>query len=92
MDFKTLGTYALVVGTALLGFGGIFYALNQPMELSFNHYFLSGMGNIQAQEMVRKKETRDRNRPWAIKAMIAGGIVSVIGVGILLSAKSEPKK
>ncbi|MBI5197609.1 MAG: hypothetical protein HZA19_03265 [Nitrospirae bacterium] len=91
---KTLGAVIIAVGIFLLGAGDTFYALNQLMDLSPNEYIFAEFGNPEAQALVQEKETKDRNRPLAIKMMVWGAFISVIGVVVFIFAwdKSIRKK
>ena len=79
INLKTVGTLILMIGILLLGVGNILYSLNELTELAPNDYILAEFGNPEARDLVRKKETRDRNRPLAIRMMVGGAVVSVVG-------------
>lgn len=88
MDFKKLGIFIIAIGVVILVGSGIFYAANMGKAVDGNVAFLAGFGNKQAKEIWAKQENREN----AKKGLIPGIIITIVGVGIFISAKGSNQK
>ena len=93
MDFKKFGIFILILGILVLSYGGIQWVSNQPKNFNSAESKPSIFGgrddlgnylNVQNTNLVRAGKRKD-----AIKAMIAGGIIVFVGIGMLFSAKKK---
>jgi hypothetical protein len=88
MDIKKLATFIIGVGLVILVGSGLFYAVNMGEEVTGGIAFMSGLGNKQAQELWEKQE----NRETAKTGFVPGVIITIAGIGLLMSAKGSNSK
>lgn len=81
MDFKKLSIFIIVLGLLILAVGGGMYIKNRQVSARGGI-----LGQLKAldQNMYRKPK-----RETATKVIIAGAIVSFVGVGVMVSAKKK---
>ncbi|MDY0202084.1 MAG: hypothetical protein WC271_06310 [Bacteroidales bacterium] len=93
MDFKKFGLVILILGVAILGFGAIQFASNQPKEFSTSESKINVFGGRDdLGNMLKTQHTnnvREHKRGKATNTMIAGAVVLFIGGGVHFSAKTK---
>lgn len=95
MNYHTLAKFILVLGLAVAGFGGVKFAVNQPVTteapkmagntLAAMAAFANGMGN--AAEADDENMERSYERQKALKFIGVGAILICAAVAFLKSAR-----
>jgi hypothetical protein len=88
MDFKTLGSFIVVLGLALLLWGGLKYGSNRPVGVNTR-----GMDYLQAVgaglNAMDENVSRQQARESGAKVLAAGAIVAFIGLGVIFAARKR---
>jgi len=85
MDSKKLGKVVLILGLLVLSYGAVQWASNPPGE-KINRVEGSGLAfeKVWGHD-IRSSEKRDN----AIKILIAGGLMALVGLGLSYSSKKK---
>lgn len=92
MNFKTMAYFIITLGIAVMLFGGAQFIANLPKKFDrsqsemtiFGRNDLGNYFNTQAENY-----TREEKRKTATVIMIAGGVLSFLGIGVYMAAKKK---
>lgn len=91
MNVSTIAKFIIVLGVAGLLGGGVLYGANQPEKFrpsARSGDFFGGIDDIGNRfEVENRNRERTRQRGTAVKVMIAGAVVTFIGIGVKVSSK-----
>lgn len=92
MDLKRFGAFVVLIGLLIAAYGVIQIAMNQPVHTKQSDETgldaaINNMGN--ALNALSENVSRKEDRKSAVKVILVGGGVAIVGIGLRSSAKKN---